>query len=187
MSPIIESEGTPRPAAATIAERRSVPTPTFTQSPSSHFSFMPNYKMGGFANNFLPFSSALPAESQQLLGDTLDPDNPMTSMLMSGSELLPNYNYSTAVAQTSITSGGKLGGPQMYPTMDGLNSTLGSMHDDSFLNGQNNEGQGFDGHQSFFEAGLSHSHGGTTSGTPVDDNTGWDLFMNDEVIPTGSQ
>jgi len=50
--------------------------------------------MNGYPN-IGPFTTALPVESQMFLGGALDPNDPMTSMLMVGSENMPNpFNYS---------------------------------------------------------------------------------------------
>lgn len=44
-----------------------------------------------------PFSTALPMESQMLLGSALEPTDPLTSMFMAGSEGMPQpYNYNTS-------------------------------------------------------------------------------------------
>ena len=49
-----------------------------------------------------PFSTSLPAEAQMLLGSALDPHDPMTAMMMAGSENLPqpwNYNNPMSMKQ----------------------------------------------------------------------------------------
>ncbi|KAF6219373.1 hypothetical protein HO133_005199 [Letharia lupina] len=51
--------------------------------------------MNGFSN-MSPFTTSLPTEAQMLLGPALDPNDSFTSMLMAGSEALPqSYNYNT--------------------------------------------------------------------------------------------
>lgn len=51
--------------------------------------------VNGFSN-ISPFTTSLPTEAQMLLGSALDPNDPFTSMLMAGSENLPQpYNYNT--------------------------------------------------------------------------------------------
>ncbi|KAK8163113.1 hypothetical protein IWX90DRAFT_262410 [Phyllosticta citrichinensis] len=42
-----------------------------------------------------PFSMALPAETQQMLGPTLDPNNPQTALFMANSEMLPQFTQYT--------------------------------------------------------------------------------------------
>lgn len=45
-------------------------------------------------SNIGPFSTSLPTEAQMLLGSALDPNDPFTTMLMAGSENLPqSYSY----------------------------------------------------------------------------------------------
>lgn len=44
-----------------------------------------NVGQTGESNNYSPFGTALPANAQQLLGNTLDPNHPYTAQLMSGS------------------------------------------------------------------------------------------------------
>lgn len=51
--------------------------------------------MNGFSN-MSPFATSLSTEAQMLLGSALDPNDPFTSMLMAGSENLPQaYNYNS--------------------------------------------------------------------------------------------
>ena len=52
-----------------------------------------------------PFTTSLPPESQQMLGPALDPQNPMTSMLMAGSE---NYTSSPYYPWGNMQSGSKI-------------------------------------------------------------------------------
>lgn len=48
------------------------------------------------SSNPSPFTTSLPMESQMLLGSALDPNDPMTAMLMSGSENMPQpFAYSS--------------------------------------------------------------------------------------------
>lgn len=56
------------------------------------------------AGSLSPFSTTLPPQSQQLLGGALDPNDPMTSMLMGGSPQ-PFYSYNpNGDAKNSFTS-----------------------------------------------------------------------------------
>jgi len=74
------------------------------------------YSMAGYSNPS-PLTTALPMESQMLLGSALDPNDPFTSMLMGGSENMPQpYNFSNPSA---------LQKPRMpvYP-YDGMSATL---------------------------------------------------------------
>ena len=61
------------------------------QSPLQH-----QHPLGGMNafSNMSPFTTSLPTEAQMLLGSALDPNDPFTSMLMDGSQNLPQpYNY----------------------------------------------------------------------------------------------
>lgn len=145
---------------------------------------MQQYPNSGYNNaNFMDFSTSLPAESQQLLGNTLDARNPMTSMLMAGSNALPQYDFH---ANRTVPPGmpfdrgmHKLSGPQHYPTYDGLQSTL------SQANANNNEdlavgtlSHNEQMHQpSFFDS--SFGEGGNGLDTPGAGEA-WNMFMNDD-------
>lgn len=65
-----------------------------------------------------PFTTALPVEAQMFLGPVLDPNIPFTSMLMAGSESIPQpyYNYNTAASTMK--------GHHFHPSFDGMSSTL---------------------------------------------------------------
>ena len=65
------------------------PPPPSPQQPQNPFSSI------GYSN-MSPFTTSLPMESQMLLGGALDPNDPMTPMLMAGSEHMPQpYNYNS--------------------------------------------------------------------------------------------
>jgi hypothetical protein len=66
-----------------------------------------------------PFTTSLPPESQQMLGPGLDPRDPMTSMLMAGSE---NYTSSSYYPWGNMQGASKLEATR--PTFDGMFSTL---------------------------------------------------------------
>lgn len=74
----------------------------------------PLANVGGF-QDFGPLTTSLPPESQQLLAGSLDPNDPFTSVLMSGSELmLPYYNPMPTPASKRI----------YHPSYDGMSATL---------------------------------------------------------------
>lgn len=66
-----------------------------------------------------PFTTSLPPESQQMLGPALDPHDPMTSMLMAGSE---SYNSGSYYPWDNMQSPSKL--DTTRPSFDGMFSTL---------------------------------------------------------------
>ena len=82
------------------------------QSPAS---FTPT--TSGF--NYSPFSTSLPTESQMLLGSALDPSDPFSNMLMSGSDRSqqPFYSYNPNPSSKSRST-------QSHPSYDGMSQTL---------------------------------------------------------------
>lgn len=66
-----------------------------------------------------PFTTALPPETQQMLGPALDPLNPMTSMLMAGAE---NYTSNPYYPWGHMQNPGKL--DPTTPSFGGMYSTL---------------------------------------------------------------
>jgi hypothetical protein len=141
----------------------------------------PQYTLGNFtdSNGDALFSAALPPESQQLLGSTLDPRDPMTAMLMAGSSYLPqpsfnlnsdNNNNNATLAPTSAKVGNGMGAA-MFPTFDGLNNTLAPS--DIYNNDFTGQPQ-----PSYFEEGMEETAGGSLSGTPGGFNADFNLFIN---------
>ncbi|KAI9773333.1 MAG: hypothetical protein M1840_007548 [Geoglossum simile] len=69
-----------------------------------------------FEDYTIPYTMSLPPETQMLLGNALDPNDPLTSAMMAGSETLPSYyDYSSYLPDTK---------PQATPSYDGLTTTL---------------------------------------------------------------
>jgi hypothetical protein len=70
-----------------------------------------------------PFTTCLPPESQQLLGPALDPNDPMTSVLMAGSEpYLSSPYYPWGNAQMSYKGGPAM--PSIHPLYNRMSATL---------------------------------------------------------------
>lgn len=93
-------------------QMRAPPQP----SPPQQLQQSPLGTMNGFAN-MGPFTTSLPMESQMLLGSALDPNDPMTAMLMAGSENMPQpYNYAT---QSTLSKT-----PNVRQAFDGMSATL---------------------------------------------------------------
>ena len=73
--------------------------------------------MNGYSN-ISPFTTSLPTDAQMLLGPAIDPNDPFTSMLMAGSENLPqpyNYNMTPSTLQK----------PRSFnQSYDGMSATL---------------------------------------------------------------
>lgn len=73
--------------------------------------------------NMGPFTTSLPPESQQLLQGALDPNDPMTAVLMAGSD---NYISNPYYPWGDMQSSGKPGqmAPSMHPSYHGMSATL---------------------------------------------------------------
>ncbi|MCJ1390886.1 hypothetical protein MMC18_003747 [Xylographa bjoerkii] len=84
-------------------------------------SSMPQYN-GASYQDFSPFTMSLPPESQMLLGSTLDPNDPLTSMLMAGSENFaqPYFNNTFNLNSTNVLSKQS----NFHPSYDGMSATL---------------------------------------------------------------
>jgi hypothetical protein len=182
---------TPRSTSAATPKSMNPPTPQLQQSSFSqqqHLSqpFQPSYT-GNFTDPL--FTTALPANSQMLLGSTLDPRDPMTNMFMAGSQYMPPssfYNFEPTLpptynvgksAMSAMTSG------QMYPSFDGLNTTLAP----SELELNSNDFQ-FAGQTSFFDAAMDKTSGGNGLETPgIDFGSFIDQEQWNDAAPTGSQ
>ncbi|KAK0650784.1 hypothetical protein DIS24_g6480 [Lasiodiplodia hormozganensis] len=94
---------------------------TTPQSAHTPFTFNPNFTFNHFdssaANmNYSPFSMALPTETQQMLGPSLDPNDPQTAMFMANSEMVPQpfYSYNPNLSTKS----------RIQQTSQGMNQTL---------------------------------------------------------------
>jgi len=112
----------------------SFPAGTFSQNQHAQQQFaLPSYDMGAFGQTAFPFSTQLPGETQGFLNNTLNPNDPLTSMMMAGSDssMLWNFNQNQnfSMAPQDLTSSKMhqqqyVGGPQNAPSVAGLNSTL---------------------------------------------------------------
>jgi len=163
--------------------RSSVPTGGFSQAPKQgpNQPYLPQYNMGAFGNEFSPFSTALPAESQMLLGSALDPADPLTFMFMSGNEGLgqSSYGFNGSVSQPHMD---KVGSQSMYPGYHGLNSTLTDGVALSALDLTGSKGQSdFNFTPNFFDAGVKHTSGAaSTVGTPGLSGDKWDQWIDSD-------
>lgn len=112
----------------------SFPPGSFTQNQQAQQQFaLPSYDQGAFGQTNFPFSMQLPGESQGFLNNTLNPNDPLTNMMMAGSDssMLWNFNQNQQFNMSaSNMNASKLqeqqyvGGPQHAPSVAGLNSTL---------------------------------------------------------------
>jgi hypothetical protein len=168
---------TPQSNQASTPKTMSVATPQagFSQPQPTTQSFPLPYRPGNFNSDHSLFTTALPQESQMLLGSALDPRDPMTNMLMTGSQYMPNsyYNFDSTLPPT-FNVGKDFTGGQMYPSFDGLNATLApsDLELNSGLDCQ------YAGQTSFFDAGMKET---TASGTGTPGGNGdFSLFIDQD-------
>jgi len=135
-------------------------------------------------NNFnYPFSTALPAESQGLLGSTLNMDDPLCQRMMQGSTNLPGNFYD--FSNQSLPQTTSIGKQQSYPSLDGLSATLAPTPP---ARDNQQRPQDYDNNQDFFNEALpADSSGVTPAGTPG--LTDWHTFINTDQwdLPSSTQ
>lgn len=164
--------------------------------PSPHHQNMnayPNISMS-------PFSTSLPAEAQMLLGGALDPNDPLTAMMMAGSEHFPQpWNY-----QSSSSMKPRNG---FHQSFDGMSATLApsaldmSHGDQPFSNAPSSMSMGstagsglslgpYDNSLTDFSKLPMYNGGQSSTGsgtvTPGGDNSSWDAFINDPSWSDGN-
>jgi hypothetical protein len=158
---------TPVSASSTTSQQR----PSFPQGSFSQQYNPVAYDMPTFNNNFSPFTTALPAESQGLLGSMMNMNDPLSQMMMQGSDTLPGNFYDFSNQPLSQTT--SIGKQQPYPTVSGLNSTLAPASSQELLQ----RPQDYNNSQDFFNDALNvDSNGVTPSGTPG--NNDWASYIN---------
>ena len=158
-----------------VGKMQAPPQPP-SQSPNHPFQ-----NMNGYPNDS-PFSTALPAETQMLLGGALDPNDPMTAMLMAGSENFPQWNYN----QPSSTK------PRSFhPSFDGMSATLAPSALDMSPGHQQYStapsggaapslGRFDDSMNDLSKSQMYSGNSCTASGTATPGaDAGWDAFIND--------
>ena len=161
---------TPLSASATTPQQK----PSFPQgSFSQQYNSLP-YDMAAFNNNYSPFSTALPAESQGLLGSTMSTSDPLSQMMMQGSNTLPGTFYDFSNQPLPQTT--SIGKQQSYPSMSGLNSTLAPASSQE----PSQRPQDYSNSQDFFNDALNvDSNGVTPLGTPG--NNDWASYINTDA------
>ncbi|KAG4416189.1 hypothetical protein IFR04_010708 [Cadophora malorum] len=107
----------------TQKQKPSFPQGSFTQSyqmqqPQQSQSGINNFQDNN-SGNFGPFSTALPNNAAGLLGSTF-PFNDASMMMQGGNDSLPTYNFNNQPLPPTTS----IGKQQMYPSIDGLNTTL---------------------------------------------------------------
>jgi len=103
------------PSAYSVKQERKPSTPM--QAPPQLLQRPQTVHHASRYSEFGPLTTSLPAESQQLLGSALDPNDPLTSMFMAGSEnyAQPFYN---PVAPSLLKP------RNFHPSYDGMSATL---------------------------------------------------------------
>jgi hypothetical protein len=131
--------------------------------------------------DFSLLTTALPPESQMLLGSVLDPQDPMTNMFMEGSQSMPNsyYNFDATLPPT-MSVGKDVSDGQLYSSFDGLGTTVaaGDLEMNPELDFQ------YAGQTSFFDAGMKET---TASGTGTPGGNDFNLFIDQDEWGDASQ
>ena len=176
----------PLSSTATLNQRPSFPQGSFPQqNPYNQFP-QNNYNMTPFGGGFNSFSMQLPQETQQMLYGSGMPNDAFSAMMMQGSNNLPTPAYTFNPTMQNTTEIGK--GSQMYPTIDGLNSTLGVAPADLEISKSYQGNQ--DLNQSFFDQAINPlGDEAAPAGTPGLGGESWNSFINEEQwdIPSSSQ
>lgn len=198
--PIVKTEGvktesldgnsTPLSSPSTTSNQRpSFPQGAFSQQNPYNQIPQNNYNMPPFGSGFNAFSMQLPQESQQMLyGSGMLPNDPLSAMMMQGSNNLPLPAYSFNPTMQDTTEIGK--GEQMYPTVNGLNSTLAVAPSDLEMSKNYGGSQEFSQNQSFFDEAINPlSDEANPAGTPGLGGEAWSNFIDTDRwdAPTSSQ
>jgi hypothetical protein len=183
-----ENRGPLSASATTPNQRPSFPQGSFGQQNPYNQVVQNNYSMPPFGNGYNPFSMALPIEAQMFLGSTL-PNDPLSNAMMESSGNMPTPAYNFGSTLPSTTEIGK--GQQIYPTSQGLNSTLGAGVAPSDLDlSQGYQGSlDFSQNQSFFDQAVNTGEEATPAGTPGLGGESWSSFIDTDRwdAPTSSQ
>lgn len=211
--PVPASSGDSRPNVSGTAPSAYVKTgsPTEMRSPfpMSHdnnqtmaagYPFFPQMNMGFDPTsqhiNFSPFSMSLPENSQQFLAQSMDPNDPTSSMLMGGSDMMtpqPSYSYNPNPGSKSRRSSGGNGGMHQtlapsVPSIDTHTDTLSYSNPPSAttdgVTTPFSAGYAFNGMDSGFGdvfKGPASSNGsahGSGTATPIE----WGTFMDNSYL-----
>ena len=195
MAPPSASSATQQPQQ-TRPSSQPIPQPAPHPMTQSMPTSMAQYNPPNYYPDSGPFSMSLPAESQMLLGNTLDPNDPLTSMFMAGSENFAQpfftYNSFNSLGSSNMV----LKDPNFHPSYDGMSATLApSALDMSPLHRELNEpvsgtteSTNITSFNPNYDAvfgdykGVGFVHPGSSAGsgtvTPGVDGS-WDAFIND--------
>ncbi|CAL3971824.1 hypothetical protein PZA11_005102 [Diplocarpon coronariae] len=179
VSPVMASDSRRSSIPTTPVSASSASTPTATRKPSFpqgsfalDFQFPPtqnlqfnnSFQTSSTSGNFGPFSTTLPNDAQNLLGSTFPANE---ASMMGGAESLPSYNYTQPLPETR-----SIGKQQMYPSLEGLNSTLAPSTSDQTAYQPND----------FFNEAMGS--GITPGQTPNLDSNDWNSYLNFDDFPS---
>jgi hypothetical protein len=174
MPTVPPTSGSPVQTRTPVSSSSTTPQqkPSFPQGSFSQQQYNPMaYDMSSFNNNFSPFSTALPAESQALLGSTMNMNDPLTQMMMQGSTAFPSNFYD--FSNQSLPHTTSIGKQQSYPGQSGLSSTLAPASSQELPQAP----QDFTTSQDFFNEALNAGSSGVTPlGTPGAND--WQNYIN---------
>ena len=174
MPTVPPTSGSPVQTRTPVSSSSTTPQqkPSFPQGSFSQQQYNPMaYDMSSFNNNFSPFSTALPAESQALLGSTMNMNDPLTQMMMQGSTAFPSNFYD--FSNQSLPHTTSIGKQQSYPSQSGLSSTLAPASSQELPQAP----QDFTTSQDFFNEALNAGSSGVTPlGTPGAND--WQNYIN---------
>lgn len=174
--------------------KQETQAPHQMRAPSQLMPHLPQHPYPATAgySNTSPFSTSLPMESQMLLGSALDPNDPLTSMLMAGGENMPQpYNYanpsnlqkprSTAYPYGGMSATLAPSALDMSPRnqtymQPSMTMSASPAPTPAFLSPYEGSMPDFSKSQMF--TGNNSSHGSGTA-TPGAIDGGWEAFIND--------
>lgn len=175
-----------------VQQMRAPPQP----SPQQQQQPQQPYSMAGYSN-FSPLTTALPMESQMLLGSALDPNDPFSSMLMAGSENMQQpYNFSNPSTlqkprmptypydgMSATLAPSALDMSPRHQTYNQLPTTMSSApaSTPAFLSACDGTMLEFSKGQMLAAGGNSANDSGTV--TPGGLDAGWESFINDSSWP----
>lgn len=151
--------------------------------------------MGAFTSTHMPsFSTQLPAETQGFLNGTLDPNDPLTSMMMAGNNnyggITYNFEQQNSIPYRSANNTVEVTKQNQHQTLPaGLDSTLAPAETDKAQKQATDEeipGDVGNLNENFFDNAMVNQSG---TGTPSLEGENWDSWINDGQwdIPTASQ
>lgn len=186
---------TPPQTSSSFTVKQEGPTSQQMRVPPQQSAVQQQHQLGGMNgfSSMSPFTTSLPTEAQMLLGSALDPNDPFTSMLMAGSENLPQpYNHNT--------NSSTLQKPRSFnQSYDGMSATLAPSALDmspshqiyalpsTTISASPASSPAFqlpyDGSYHDFSKSQMYAGGNSASGsgtvTPAGIDGGWDAFIND--------